>query len=684
MVHTTGVGLWLAVASPLAAQPIDVGPPVVASPAAPAATVDTRAPAATVDTRAPAATSGALVTPAVTSGRADENAVRQAGDAFGTSIGREVIGLYNQMSVRGFSPIAAGNVRIDGLYFDPVIVPTARLARSTTIRVGLSALGSPFPAPTGLVDFGFRRPGDKAGASLQLGIDSWGTTNAELDAVLPVAATLSLGIGASARFESGLDKTREDELGGALILRWTPSPGLTLMPFINVSRSLLDDHRLTFLPATEVLPPPLPRRQRFGPDWVNGSNTETNLGFIGDWQLGPSWLLRAGLFRSSRVVDDQSTNLIRNLRPDGSGRQFVIADPQLDFASISGEVRLTRLFAEGPRRHRVHLAMRGRAGDRRFGGSTTLDLGPVIIDQPSIAPKPLYGFGAQQQDKVRQWTGGIAYDGRWAGVGELAAGLQYSQYQKRIDLPTGGVQATDARPLLYYATLAANLGERLVAYAGVANGLEESGIAPGNAANRNEALPAIRTRQFDAGLRYVITPAIKLVAGVFDISKPYFNLDANNRFDVLGDVINRGMEVSVAGAATRDLSIVAGAVLLWPRVTGAAVTAGRIGDRPVGAISQRLEVSADWRPPLLPGVSLDTKIAWRSAETATVSNAVAIPARANVDIGGRYRFKLARNRALLRVQLANVFDVRGYELRGAGAYGPIPGRLLQAYVTVDF
>ena len=675
MVHTTGVGLWLAVASPLAAQPIDVGPPPVASPAAPAATVDTRA---------PAATSGALVTPAVTSGRADENAVRQAGDAFGTSIGREVIGLYNQMSVRGFSPIAAGNVRIDGLYFDPVIVPTPRLSRATTIRVGLTALGNPFPAPTGLVDFGFRRPGDAAGASVQLGIDSWGTTNAEIDAVLPVAATLSLGIGASARLESGLDRTRDRKLGGALIARWTPAPGLTLMPFVNVTRTLLDDHRITFLTATEVLPQPLPRRLRFGPAWVNGTNTEANLGFIGDWQIGPQWLLRAGLFRSSRVVDDQYSNLVRDLRPDGSGRQIVFADPQLAFASVSGEVRLTRLFADGPRQHRVHLALRGRAGDRRFGGSTQLDLGPVRIDQPSTLAKPVFGFGTQQQDKVRQETGGIAYEGRWAGVGELAAGLQYSKYQKRIDLPTGGVQATDARPLLYYATLAANLGERLVVYAGVANGLEESGIAPGNAANRNEALPAIRTRQFDAGLRYVITPAIKLVAGVFDISKPYFNLDANNRFDVLGDVINRGMEVSVAGAATRDLSIVAGAVLLWPRVTGAAVTAGRIGDRPVGAISQRLEVSADWRPSLLPGVSLDTKIAWRSAETATVSNAVAIPARANVDIGGRYRFKLARNRALLRVQLTNVFDVRGYELRGAGAYGPIPGRLLQAYVTVDF
>jgi iron complex outermembrane receptor protein len=47
--------------------------------------------------------------------RADENAVKAAGDAFGTSVGNERIGLYNVGDVRGFSPITAGTIRVDGL-----------------------------------------------------------------------------------------------------------------------------------------------------------------------------------------------------------------------------------------------------------------------------------------------------------------------------------------------------------------------------------------------------------------------------------------------------------------------------------------------------------------------------------------------------------------------------------------
>lgn len=615
--------------------------------------------------------------------RAGENAVRQAGDAFGTSIGREVIGLYNQMNVRGFSPVAAGNVRIDGLYFDPVIVPTVRLARSTTIHVGLSALGNPFPAPTGIVDFGFRRPGDKAAASVQLGADSWGTVNAELDAVVPVAAQLSLGLGASLRLENSFNATLENKLGGAISARWAPTDTVTLVPFVNVTWSLYDDHGVQYLPAGDYLPPPLPRRVRFGPSWVHGTNAEANIGVLGDWQIAPAWLLRAGLFRSSRIAHDQSANLIRDLRPDGSGRQRILADPPLDFASISGEIRLTRLINEGPRQHRIHAAFRGRAGDRRFGGGDSLDLGAVDIDIPSQVPQQFAVFGPQQRDKVRQYTGGLAYEGRWAGVGEISAGLQFSNYKKRIDLSTGGVQATDAKPLLYNVTIAANLSERLIVYAGAVTGLEESGIAPGNAANRNEALPAIRTRQFDAGLRFAITDDVKLVAGVFDITKPYFNLDANNRFGALGDVINRGIEASVAGPVTPELSLVAGAVLLWPKVTGAAVDAGRIGPRPVGAISNRFEISADWRPPFAAGVSFDTRLSYRSPETATVGNLARIPVRKLVDIGGRYRFKLAGSNALLRVQVTNLFDAKGFELRSAGSYLAMPGRLVQAYVTMD-
>ena len=71
--------------------------------------------------------------------RAADNAVASAQDAFGNSVGNENIGLYSAGNARGFSPSEAGNLRIEGLYFDQQIQLGNRLVRGSTIRVGLSA-----------------------------------------------------------------------------------------------------------------------------------------------------------------------------------------------------------------------------------------------------------------------------------------------------------------------------------------------------------------------------------------------------------------------------------------------------------------------------------------------------------------------------------------------------------------
>jgi iron complex outermembrane receptor protein len=261
--------------------------------------------------------------------------------------------------------------------------------------------------------------------------------------------------------------------------------------------------------------------------------------------------------------------------------------------------------------------------------------------------------------------------------------VQTSDYTQHIGFP-GAETGIDATPWLYNVNAAVQVSGSVTIYGGAVTGLEESGVAPNFAANRNEALPAIQTRQIDAGVRIDLGGGMRMVAGLFQVSKPYFNLDTNGRFDVLGDVINRGVEASFAGPITPELSLVVGASLLRPEVTGDAVTRGLVGRLPVGAISERVEFSADWRPGFAPGLSLDMRLSYRSPEVATVNNLVFVPTRTLIDLGGRYRFKLAGNEAVLRVQATNLFSQQGYELRGANAYTVLPGRVTQAYLTVDF
>lgn len=617
--------------------------------------------------------------------RGSENAVTQAEDAFGFSSGKETLGLYTSSNVRGFSPVTAGNVRIDGLYFDQVFGMTNRVREATSIRIGLSAHGIPFPAPTGIVDYRMYKPGGTGSHSGLVNVDSYGTVTLETDFVMPLdGERLSLGGGVYVASQQSYDGTADLRNIQGFTLRWRPSPAVELMPFWTRSEISDDERAPRYIPAGPFLPPKVPLRQYDGPAWADFNSVGSSYGLTSALRPSPSWLIRAGLFRSR--LDDPSdfAQLFRDLQQDGSARRVIIADPANKAVSTSGELRVSRTVADGPRLHLIHLSLRGRNRTEIYGGSQSIDFGPTEIGAPFHEPKPTFSFGPLSRDHVRQWTGGIAYEGRWARVGEISAGIARTDYSKTVRLPGLPSATTTSRPWLYYASASAQVTGALSLYASYTKGLEESGVAPDNATNRNEPLPSIITTQSEVGLRYAFTPGLRMIASLFELEKPYYSLNQTNLFTLLGDVRNRGLELSLSGALTPRLNVVAGAVLLQPRVTGEGVTLGRVGRRPVGLAERTAMLNVDWRPPIVPGLSFDLAVTHNSAIIATRDNRVSIPGRTLFDIGGRYRFKLGGQGASLRVKLSNLTDRQGFQLQGAGAYDIIAGRLLTTYLAVDF
>ncbi|MBX9814941.1 MAG: TonB-dependent receptor, partial [Sphingomonas sp.] len=123
------------------------------------------------------------------------------------------------------------------------------------------------------------------------------------------------------------------------------------------------------------------------------------------------------------------------MTPDGAADRLIIADPPIKRASTSGELRVSRAFTEGPRGHIIHLSIRGRIRTRRYAGSDLIDYGPTTITAPFPDPQPQFVFSPQTRDRVEQWTPGIAYEGRWRGVGELGFSVQKTDYRKRLEQP---------------------------------------------------------------------------------------------------------------------------------------------------------------------------------------------------------------------------------------------------------
>ncbi len=163
--------------------------------------------------------------------RAGDNAVTGAGDAFGRSIGNERVGLYTDADVRGFSPVQAGNLRIDGLYWDRQGDASARLISGVNVRVGLTAQGYPFPAPTGVVDYTLRNSAPKLLLSTVAHAGPFDGYGLELELSLPITSSLSAVAGLNYRHNEAMPGDYADSFAKSLVARIQPASWLEIKPF---------------------------------------------------------------------------------------------------------------------------------------------------------------------------------------------------------------------------------------------------------------------------------------------------------------------------------------------------------------------------------------------------------------------------------------------------------------------
>ena len=342
--------------------------------------------------------------------RVQENAVSAASDAFGVSIGTERIGVYANDNVRGFSPITAGNRRIEGMYVDTLTQGlTPRIVTGSTIRVGLAALGYAFPAPSGIVDYGLRPAGDEFVASLVVGRPGYGGHYAELDAQLPlVRGRLSAAIGAGiARNEySDGRSSRNITLGVMPRLRL---PGGSLTAFWTFDEYDGDTGSL-MVTAGPYLPPRFEPERFKGQDWAKKLQRTHNYGAIGHVDLARDWRLSAAAFEARSTRYSTYIDLFRDVRPDGTATNVMVSEPVLPARWTSGEARLSWSPSSGALAHQFQLSLRGRDKATEGGGGGSR-AGPARIGVPNPAPEPTFAFQPTTLNSVTQGSAGLSYLG---------------------------------------------------------------------------------------------------------------------------------------------------------------------------------------------------------------------------------------------------------------------------------
>jgi iron complex outermembrane recepter protein len=620
---------------------------------------------------------------------AADNPVASADDGFGLTLGLESIGMYSSGSIRGFNPQVAGNVRIDGLYFDQQGALSNRVVEGSTIRIGISEVGYAFPAPTGIVDYDLRRANGTATATMVATEGPFGARGLSIDGNLPlVDSRLQLPMGANWQLSTQGTGTANPGYTSTVANfgatpQWTPNDQVTFRAIFDWQRTTDAKTLPLIYTAGDYLPPFVPRGYR-GQNWAEGTSLSENYGGFVKAELSRHWSFAAGVFRSISDNPVSFSDLYVDTLRDGLADQLLVGYPDQSVASTSGEARLTGDFTAGSWRHEVVVLARGRDTLALYGGYDIVNAGPALIDQGLQVPEPHFSFSARTDDRAELWSSGLAYRAQWQGHGSLALGVQQEGYDKTVTPPGAPTERLEDHPIRLYGTGALAVTDGLTAYAGYTQGLEDPGTAPTGAENRGAILPAARTWQAESGVRYSLTPSVKLIAGVFEIEKPYFNLDTSGIDRELGVQRATGLELSLSGEPIRNLHLAAGT--LWGEVLiiGPDLRAQGVGTTAFGQPHIQGVVSVDYTLTRSPSLSADLTMVHFGISPASVDNGVQNPAQTLWFLGARYRFKIHSYPATLRVQIQNLTDYYFWNMQYSPGFSQVGPRALFAYLTADF
>jgi iron complex outermembrane recepter protein len=626
--------------------------------------------------------------PAAWAQHADDNPVVSAEDGFGLTVGLESTGIYGPGNIRGFNPQSAGNARIDGLYFDQEGGLSNRVIEDSTIRVGISAINYPFPAPTGIVDYQLRKPADDHyAADVIAEYGPFTNRGISVDASLPLSKDLQVPIGVD--YQRGAPLPNGDNLGyGSTVANagvapvWKPSENVTVRALFDRFDQRQADTLPTIFGQGDIMPPKIGRGY-LGQDWALNHYLSENYGALVDAKLSKHWSLAAGMFHSVSDTPVSYADLYLNTTADGEADHVAVSSPDQHIASTSGEARLTGRFERGKLLQSVVLLLRGRNELSHYGGSDAVDLGQANIASGAQAPEPQFVFSPRTGDHTTLWSAGTAYQAGLADIGEVAVGVQKEFYGKNVAAPDQAPASLSNSPWRFYGNVSAPLVAGIAVFAGYTQGFEDSGIAPNTAANRNAILPTTLTWQADAGLRYPITSKLALITGVFELNRPYFNLDQTNVDRQLGQQRATGLELSLAGELVSGLFINGGALIGQVKVVGQGLAAEGVGNAALGQPHNQFQINLDYTLPWYSALSFDMTVYHFGTAPATVDDGVYAESVTLLNLGSRFRFKLWGASATLRAQVQNLTNSYIWNITNIPGFLQFAPRTGLAYLTID-
>lgn len=583
------------------------------------------------------------------------NVATLAVDAFGEKVGSEQIGLYSEQQVRGFSLQDSGNYRLDGAYFIRSANIVGAAMDGTTIRVGVNALGVDFPAPSGIVEYRLSAAQPGAREELELAWRDYGGNALFLRGSAATAdGKWGAAYGVSIMNDTGSDGQKRRPRHYAFVPTWKPNDKFQLRALFSADRFWKPGGDYGVVLNGTTLPPPQPNPGKYYADWGYWSQLQSAGGLIARYTFTD----RIALQSSFVVTDlDRWRGDFTTLRLDSTGRgtaSAVYGRPN-GARSHAAETRINWQITDT---QRLFATLRWRFSRSDFRPGVVVPIGPVDQETgvPTTPAPPTPPDVDPTLDEVHQVTAGLGYEANVTSDFWLRGAVTRTRYEKDVSPPGLPTLNNIESPWLYDFAATYTPTDSLTLFATTVRGLEESGTAPNNAANRNEVLRAVIATQYELGLRYRLPGRMSFIGSLFEISKPTPGIDSQNVYRLVGEARHRGIELSLVGRPVPGVNVVSGLVFLDPARRGELIDQGVLVGRAAGVSSVTGLLNVTYQIPFIDGLSIDGQLTYNSKTLLNPRTGVYTPGYATFDLGARYSFEIGKTSATLRARVGNLFD----------------------------
>lgn len=624
------------------------------------------------------------------------------------------VGYWSQLKVRGFDLDGRFNLRRDGL---PISGETAlSLANKAGIEVlkGSSGMQAGTSSPAGLVNFVVKRPLAEDGTSLMLAAIQGGTVQASVDHSQRFGSRREFGMRvnlAAARLDPELRNSEGRAHTAALATDWRLSPDTLVEAEIELNRqsqpsqqgfSLLGDR----LPDAGSIDPKLNLNNQPWSLPVVFENTHASLRV--QHKLSGDWRLQATLGIQRLRTDDRLayaygcsaadgiTYYADRFCPDGTFDRYdfrsenehrdttaldVSASGSVQLAGLRHDVTVGGLSSQF--KSRFQRQAYNWSGTGHIDGSGTTPADPTLNDENTNRDErsnELY-----LRDRVALGADTTAW-----------LGLRHTRLH-RESVRTDGSRPTDYPQNVTTPWLAVShaIASNWLVYASWGQGVE-SEVAPNRARykNRGQALPAMKSRQTEVGLK-TGTQRVEGSLTLFDIRRPAWRDVVLPGFTACS--ANDSCERRIDGFA-RHRGIEASADLKWAG-GGIFASAARLHARRQGSSDASLNgrtpanvpqttIKAQIRQDLLPGLQAQFGLQYEGRRYATPDNNTPVPAWTVMDAGLRYTQLLGNQTWIWRAAVDNLANRRAWrespwQFEHSYLY-PLAPRTLRASLEVRF